>query len=111
MNEDLRRIKTYVGASGKRLRFQLRDKSTGEPLDLSSGYSSFTISARESGASSRKIDAATLTVESGTDGWVYFFPAPAGIDTAGDLRAQIQFVNSYGLDMTDKFIIEVEEPI
>ena len=109
-NEDLRRVKTYVGASGKLLRFQMRDPDTGAVVDISSGYSNATISARFSGESTYKIQAEALTIEVGTQGWVSFYPSPGGIDTEGDLRAQIRIINPVGIDFTDKFIIEVDNP-
>lgn len=108
-NEELRRIKTFVGATGRKLRFQMRDPSTGAAYDLT-GFSAATISARVFGETDYKIQAAVLTIEAGTAGWVYFFPTTAHIDTAGELVAQIFLDSGADEDYSDKLIIEIEAP-
>jgi hypothetical protein len=110
--EDLRRIITYVGATGKMLRFQMRDPETGAIVDLNSGgYSVPTISARETGLTEYRIEAAALTIEAGAWGWLNFYPSSDHLVSVGDLRAQIRIENTTGPDFTDQFIIEIQDPI
>lgn len=109
IREEMRRIYTVKGATGRKLRFQVRQPDTGAAFDLT-GYAGATISASFAGASAKKIDAATLTIEAGTEGWVYFYPTAAQIDTAGDLIARITLDPNTGtLDFTRRFVIEVED--
>lgn len=107
--EELRRVKTFVGAVGRKIRLQMRDPSTGAAYDLT-GFSSATISGRFHGAEVYKIQAAAMTIEVGTDGWAYFFPTSTAIDTAGELRSQVRLDSGSDIDFSNKFIIEVEDP-
>lgn len=108
-NEELRRIKTYVGATGRKLRFQMRDLSTGAAYDMS-GASGVTISARKVGSVTYKIQAATMTVEAGTSGWVYFYPTAGECDTKGEYRGMVRWTGANGTEFSDRVIIEIEEP-
>lgn len=108
MHEELRRVRTWVGAT-KQLRLQVRN-ADGTAADLS-GYASATVSANN--GATAKIASATVTIESaGSTGYVNFTPDSADIDEAGDYLAQIRFVDGSGnVDYTDKFVIEVATPI
>lgn len=108
-SNELRRIRTVVGATGRKLRFQIRRPDTGAAFDLTS-YAGATITARVPGAAVNKIDGVTLTIEAGTDGWAYFYPAAGHVDTAADLYARITLDPNTGtLDYSERFVIEVED--
>jgi len=102
MAQELRRITTFVGATGRALRFQLRD-ATGVVIDLS-GYTSAAISGKLD--TTEKIQNEAVTIEAGTDGWVSFTPSSGAIDTEGEIRAQIKLIAAAN-DYTDEFVIEV----
>lgn len=106
MSDDLRRVRTWAGAT-RQIRLQIRN-SDGTAKDLSA-FDSATVSADLGGTA--KITAETVTIEGGTSGWVNFTPAAGEIDVAGDYRAQIRFVDGTDVDYTDQFIIEVGDPI
>lgn len=107
--KELRRVQTVVGATGRKLRLQVRRPDTGAAFDLTS-YTSATLTAKFAGAVENKIDGEACTIEAGTDGWVYYYPAAGEVDTAGDLLARVTLDPNTGtLDYTERFVIEVEE--
>ena len=109
---ELERVTTYVGADGRQIRLQVKDED-GNAYDLS-GFSSCTVSARLGSGSSAtwKIQAKSVTIEAGTDGWVHFTPSASEIDTEGEYLAQFRFVDAGSLvDYTDPFIIDVVSAI
>ena len=108
-NEERRRIVTFIGATARKLRFQMRAPDTGLPVDLSSLVSA-SISARFTTSGTYQISSAAMTVEAGTEGWVYFYPTSAQVDTKGDLLAQIRLDYATDLDYCDEYIIEVRTP-
>jgi hypothetical protein len=108
-NENLRRTITFVGATGRKIRLQMRDPDTGAPNDISS-VDTATISGRFTGATEYTIQATALTIEEGTDGWVYFFPATSEVATDGDMRCQVRLLSGTEPDYSDPFILEIQEP-
>ncbi len=108
-NEERRRITTYIGATGRKLRFQMRDPGTGVAVDLTSVVSA-TISAQSTTGTAYEIEAAALTKEAGTDGWLYFYPTAGQVATKADLIAQIRLVYASDVDFCDEFIIEIKTP-
>jgi len=108
-SEERRRIITYVGATGRKLRFQMRDQDTGAAIDQTDTVSA-TISAQSLSGTAYEIEAATLTKEDGTDGWWYFYPTAGQIDTKADLDAQIRLVYASTVDFCNEFVIEIRQP-
>jgi hypothetical protein len=108
-NEERRRIVTYIGATGRKLRFQMRDPGTGIAVDLSALVSA-TISAQSIAGDAYEIEAASMTIEAGTDGWLYFYPTAGQVDAKADLISQIRLVYASDVDFCDEFIIEVRTP-
>lgn len=107
--KDYRRIQTVVGATGRKLRLQIRSKATGAAVDLTD-YTSATLDSWFAGTTPNKILAKAMVIEVGVLGWVYYFPIAAEIDTAGDLLSRITLDPNTGtIDYTERFIIEVED--
>ena len=101
------RIKTYIGATARKLRFQMRDPDTGGALDITDVVTA-VISAKFDGVATYQIESASMTIEVGTDGWLYFYPTSAQVDTKGDLSANIRLNYASDLDYSNEFVIEVD---
>ena len=106
MNEEIRRVVTFVGATGRVLRFQMRD-DTGVVVDVS-GYDSAAISGKL--GTTEKIKNAVCDIEADVNGWVEYTPAAGEIDTTGDIRCNLKLVAATLPDYTEEFIIEVATP-
>ena len=107
MEEDLKILPTFVGATGRKLRIQIRD-ADGNPYDFSGGGFTGTLSAQQSGV--YKIQAQDVTFEAGADGWVWYLPTAGEVDTPGDFFAQVRFVTGTGPDFTQRFILRIKDP-
>jgi len=107
-SEERRRIKTFVGATARKLRFQLRDPDTGAIVDATPVTAAY-VSAQN--GDTFQISSAVLTIEVGTDGWMYFYPTAPEVAAAGDLVANIRLEYTGDLDYGDTMIIEVATPV
>jgi len=103
MAEELRRVKTFVGATGRVLKFQLRD-STGEAIDLTD-YTAAVISGAN--GETEQIQRETCDIQTGTDGWLHYTPSATAVGTTGDVRCNIKLTKASTTDYTSEFIIEV----
>ena len=98
-----------VGATGRKIRLQVRRPDTGDTTDLTS-YTGVTISGSFRGAAAKKIDAAVCTIEVGTAGWVYFYPTAGQCDTDGDLICRLTLDPGTGtIDFSERFVLELEK--
>jgi hypothetical protein len=96
----------YVGATGRKIRVQVRDDD-GNVLDQTGN--THKLSARL--GTVYKIEAVTMTVEVGTDGWIYYMPSAAEVATEGEYNCQVQVTSGGLVDYTDPFILDNREPI
>jgi len=96
----------YVGATGRKIRAQVRDDD-GNILDQTGN----TVKLSAKLGDTYKIQAATMTVEAGTDGWVYYMPAAGEVDTEGEYKAQVRIEEGGLVDYADPFVIDVIDPI
>lgn len=96
----------YVGATGRKIRVQIRDDD-GNVLDQTGN--THKLSGRL--GDTYKIQAVTMTVEVGTDGWVYYMPSAGEVDTEGRFDCQVQITEGGLVDYTDPFILDNKAPI
>lgn len=100
----MRDIYTFVGATGRQLKFQLRDE-TGNIIDAS-GYSTAHISGLLGAV--EKIQQGVCDLTDAATGWVYYTPAAGEIDTEGTIKAQIKLTSGSSVDFTEEFNIIVQ---
>jgi hypothetical protein len=108
-NPEIRRIKTWVGATARKLRFQVRNPETLLPIDLGDVENAY-LSASIDERATYKFANVVMRIEVGTDGWCYFYPTAAQVDTAGDYYGNIKLEYTDTLDYSKEFIIEVGTP-
>jgi hypothetical protein len=108
-NENLPRVITYVGATGRKIRLQMRDPDTGAPNDISA-VDTATISGSFTGDADYTIQSAAMTIEGGALGWLYFYPATSHLADTGDMRCQVRLLTGTEPDYSAEFVLEIREP-
>ena len=114
-DQEMPRVKTYVAADGRRLRFQAKDED-GVVYDLSdirdNGSATFSACLGDVETDANwKIKRATVTIEAGVLGWHYIEPTAAEVPTAGEMIGQVKLIDSgAAVDYLEPVVIVVDDP-